>query len=66
LARWILDRDGYVCWWCGGHATTVDHLIARVDGGDDAPGNLVASCGPCNYARGAAHTNRRPTPSRRW
>lgn len=66
LAALVLARDGYCCLWCGRPANTVDHIIARVDGGDDSLDNLCASCGPCNYARGAAHTNGRPYPSRRW
>ena len=66
LCRYILERDRYTCYWCGRLARTVDHVIARVDGGTDDPLNLVAACGPCNFARGAAHTNGRPQPSRRW
>ena len=41
----ILERDGYVCHWCGGDATSVDYLRALVDGGkafDES--NAVASC----------------------
>jgi 5-methylcytosine-specific restriction enzyme A len=49
----VLERDGWRCYWCGGRATEVDHLRARARGGGDEPGNLVASCMPCNRSRGA-------------
>jgi DNA-directed RNA polymerase subunit RPC12/RpoP len=55
----ILGRDGYVCHWCGGEATSVDYLRALVDGGealDEA--NAVAACLTCNFRRGAEITNR--------
>jgi hypothetical protein len=29
----ILERDGFVCHWCGGEAGSVDYLRALVDGG---------------------------------
>ena len=54
----ILERDGYVCHWCGGEATSVDYLRALVDGGkalDES--NAVASCLRCNFRRGAEITN---------
>lgn len=56
--RFILQRDGYRCHWCEGRATSVDYLVALVDGGTalDA-GNAVASCRSCNSRRGAAIVN---------
>lgn len=66
VRAYVLDRDAYTCHWCGARATTVDHVIARAQGGTDALTNLVAACSPCNSARGAALTNGRPEPSRRW
>ena len=49
----ILERDGYVCHWCGGRATEADHLKSRAEGGAMFdPRNLVASCKPCNVSRG--------------
>lgn len=47
----VLQRDGYVCRWCGGRATTADHVQARAHGGQDTQANLVASCAPCNDKR---------------
>ncbi len=49
----VLERDGQVCQWCGGHATEADHLIPRGRGGSDDLANLVAACGDCNRWRGA-------------
>jgi 5-methylcytosine-specific restriction endonuclease McrA len=67
--RAILERDGHICAWCGGWATTAEHVVARSLGGD--PWDLengVAACLSCNSSRG----NRpRPVgrvihPSRQW
>ena len=49
----ILLRDRGVCAYCGDRATTVDHVIARANGGGDHPSNLVAACQPCNRSKGA-------------
>jgi 5-methylcytosine-specific restriction endonuclease McrA len=56
----VLERDEHRCRWCGAEATTVDHVRALADGGARLdPDNLAASCGACNYARGARVANRR-------
>jgi hypothetical protein len=47
----ILQRDQNCCYWCGGEANTVDHLIERSAGGTDDEQNLVAACAKCNYGR---------------
>src|SRR5688572_9228165 len=48
LRLWILNRDQWVCGYCGGDANTVDHRVRREDGGPMFdPENLVACCGPC-------------------
>lgn len=44
----ILTRDSWTCRYCGGYANTVDHVVARVLGGDHADSNLVAACRTCN------------------
>lgn len=49
----VLERDRYVCHWCGRHATTADHLVPRAKGGSDDDANLVAACVECNSRRGA-------------
>jgi 5-methylcytosine-specific restriction endonuclease McrA len=61
----VLERDGYVCHWCGRPADTVDHLLARARGGGDDPANLVAACQTCNLRRGAGGPPRAPA-SRTW
>ena len=59
----ILQRDGYECYVCGGEADQVDHLIARVHGGDIFDNsNLSAICGKCNRAKGSRFFNRTATP----
>lgn len=44
----ILERDHHVCAYCGGVATSVDHVIAKARGGSDDDANLVAACLSCN------------------
>jgi hypothetical protein len=47
----VLERDGYVCQYCGGYATTADHLIPLKAGGLTVPENLVAACARCNFSK---------------
>jgi 5-methylcytosine-specific restriction endonuclease McrA len=65
LREEILRRDGFNCHWCGGPATTVDHVTLRAAGGSDDPSNLVAACGKCNSGRNqwAPSTGRAPSPA---
>lgn len=50
--RRILERDGYVCWICGGPgANSVDHVIPRARGGTDDDDNLRAAHLSCNSGR---------------
>lgn len=50
----VFKRDGYKCRYCGveGVPLTVDHLVLWEEGGPSTEENLVASCRPCNKARG--------------
>jgi len=59
--RKILERDNYVCRYCGldGRASFENALVMRVDcvvprarKGKKDPSNLVACCGPCNTIKG--------------
>jgi 5-methylcytosine-specific restriction endonuclease McrA len=50
--RGVLRRDGHRCAYCGGHASTVDHVLPRSRGGRDSWENLVACCVRCNNAKG--------------
>lgn len=53
LRTLILARDGHVCRYCGGAATSVDHVVPLVEGGARLdPGNLVACCASCNSRKG--------------
>lgn len=44
----ILDRDAHICYYCGGEATVVDHIIPWDWCHDDSPSNLVSACNLCN------------------
>ena len=49
----ILERDGFLCRYCGGPANTVDHVVPVERGGSHDPLNLVAACSRCNESKGA-------------
>ena len=58
-ARHELLRDHPTCHWCHRNpATELDHLV-EVDRGGSLEDGYVASCKPCNAARGAIHRNRK-------
>lgn len=40
------------CVYCGGVATSVDHIIPLARGGHEAEYNLVPACGTCNSSKG--------------
>ncbi|MFI5960178.1 HNH endonuclease [Cryptosporangium sp. NPDC051539] len=48
----VLVRDERYCAYCGGHATTIDHVLPRSRGGQNTWSNTVAACGPCNQRKG--------------
>jgi 5-methylcytosine-specific restriction endonuclease McrA len=50
--RGVLRRDGQRCAYCGGSATTIDHVLPRSRGGQDTWENLVACCVRCNNRKG--------------
>jgi len=50
--RGVLRRDAQHCGYCGGHATTIDHILPRSRGGRDSWENLVACCLKCNNVKG--------------
>jgi 5-methylcytosine-specific restriction endonuclease McrA len=47
------------CHWCGGTATTADHIIEVDRGGTHELDNLVPACNPCNSRRGQAYRAQR-------
>ncbi|GAA1865692.1 HNH endonuclease [Asanoa iriomotensis] len=48
----VLIRDGRRCAYCGGHATTVDHVLPRSRGGRNTWTNTIAACDGCNQRKG--------------
>lgn len=46
--RGVLIRDGYECAYCGGRASTIDHIMPRSRGGANDWSNTIASCFSCN------------------
>lgn len=48
----VLVRDGRVCGYCGGTATTIDHVVPRSRGGRNTWVNTVAACDGCNQVKG--------------
>lgn len=53
--QYIWIRDKCICKYCGLRMTgnlqrllTVDHVIARINGGTNDESNLVTACRPCN------------------
>lgn len=46
--RGVLRRDGFVCAYCGGRASTVDHILPKSRGNPASWENSVAACQPCN------------------
>lgn len=54
--RNLLARDGFNCKYCGEYlserAVTIDHIIPTSRGGRHEWPNVVASCKPCNNAKG--------------
>jgi len=59
--RKILQRDNYICQYCGLNGSTVfenalvmrvDFVVPRARKGKKDPKNLVACCGPCNTIKG--------------
>lgn len=48
LRKAVLERDSYLCVYCGRDATTADHVVPKALEGKDEMSNLVASCLECN------------------
>src|SRR5918997_151246 len=48
----VLARDERRCAFCGGPASTVDHVLPRSRGGGDTWENTVAACARCNNRKG--------------
>jgi 5-methylcytosine-specific restriction endonuclease McrA len=49
----ILHRDNYTCYYCGGEANQVDHVIPISKQGDPMDSdNMVSACKRCNVSKG--------------
>lgn len=46
--RAVLNRDNFMCVYCGDKANTIDHVHPRSKGGQHDWGNVVAACRRCN------------------
>ncbi|MDB1088402.1 HNH endonuclease [Streptomyces sp. ACA25] len=49
--RGVLVRDRHRCAYCGGRATTIDHIVPRSRGGGDTWLNTVAACARDNHRK---------------
>ncbi|WP_457158792.1 HNH endonuclease [Modestobacter sp. SYSU DS0875] len=49
--RAVFTRDGSICVYCGGSATSIDHVVPRSRGGTHTWDNVVAACRRCNHTK---------------
>jgi len=49
--RAVFIRDGQTCVYCGGSATSIDHVVPRSRGGTHTWDNVVAACRRCNHTK---------------
>jgi len=47
----ILQRDNYVCRYCGQFGDTIDHVMPKSKGGLSTPMNCVCACSECNLLK---------------
>jgi hypothetical protein len=48
----VLERDGYICYWCGEPGETMDHVVPWSKGGRTTMDNCICACQECNGMRG--------------
>lgn len=48
FSKFILERDKYTCYYCKRYGDTIDHVIAKTNGGLTTPKNCVCACAKCN------------------
>lgn len=70
IRLFILNRDGWLCQYCGKHLegddATADHVTPKDAGGTDDPTNLVAACRACNGRKTNKLLTRMPWFNPRW
>jgi 5-methylcytosine-specific restriction endonuclease McrA len=49
--RAVFTRDASTCVYCGGSATSIDHVVPRSRGGTHTWDNVVAACRRCNHTK---------------
>ena len=49
--RAVFTRDGQTCVYCGGSATSIDHVVPRSRGGTHTWDNVVAACRRCHHPK---------------
>ena len=59
----VLARDQHRCAYCGGAATSLDHVVPRSRGGEHTWENVVAACGRCCSC---SCTRRSPSRTPTW
>ena len=47
----VFARDGGRCVYCGGTATSLDHVVPKSRGGSHTWDNVVSACGRCNHVK---------------
>mgnify|MGYP000644986806 FL=1 len=60
----IIERDDSTCYLCGKRCKDneihLDHITPIALGGPHTKDNLAVACAPCNHAKGARMTDKRP------
>jgi 5-methylcytosine-specific restriction endonuclease McrA len=72
----VWERDGWICGYCGNwlerkhpdasHDATVDHIVAKENGGTDQLENLISACRRCNGIKSDRVVTRMPWFNPRW
>lgn len=44
----VLQRDKYICQYCGNYGDTIDHIYPKSRGGKNTWGNFATACQSCN------------------
>lgn len=71
VSKQVLDRDGHQCQYSMAGCTvdqdlTVDHILAKANGGTDEEQNLITACRTCNSKKGMKLLQRAAWQNKRW